>query len=149
APPLYYVLLHFWMQAFGTGNFAVRALSGVIGVAALVPAWYVGRRLDLRRARWGLQDAEARPIAWTLTLLLAASPFAIRYSTEARMYSLVMLLVLLGYLALARVFDRPSWGRLACLAVVTCLLLYTHYWAFALLAIVGAFLVGVTLRGSV
>lgn len=149
APPLYYVLLHFWMQLFGTGNVAVRALSGVIGVAALVPAWYTGRRLDLRRARWGLQSPDARPLAWTLTLLLAASPFAIRYSTEARMYSLVMLLVFLGYLALARVFDRPSIGRLACLAVITGLLLYTHYWAFALLAIVGAFLVGVTLRGTV
>ena len=28
APPLYYVLLHIWMDVFGTGNEAVRALSG-------------------------------------------------------------------------------------------------------------------------
>ena len=121
------------MQIFGTGNEAVRALSGVFGVLALIPAWYVGRRLDERRARAGLQQPGVRPIAWTLTLLLAASPFAIRYATEARMYALVILLVFVGYLALARVLERPSWGRLLGLAVVTSLLLYTHYWSFALL----------------
>jgi hypothetical protein len=137
APPLYYLLLHFWMRAFGTGNETVRALSGVFGVAALVPAWFAGRRLDRRRAREGLADPSSRTVAWATVLLLAASPFAIRYSTETRMYSLVMLLVFLGYLALARVFDRPSLGRLACLAIVTALLLYTHYWSFALLAVVG------------
>jgi hypothetical protein len=148
APPLYYLLLHFWMLAFGTGNETVRALSGVIGVLALVPAWFAGRRLDLRRERAGLQGPGARTVAWATVLLLAASPFAIRYSTETRMYSLVMLLVFLGYLALARVFDRPSWPRLACVAIVTGLLLYTHYWSFALLAVVGVWVLFLALRGA-
>src|SRR5215204_6398680 len=35
APPLYYVLLHGWMAIFGTGDVAVRALSGVLGILAL------------------------------------------------------------------------------------------------------------------
>jgi hypothetical protein len=148
APPLYYALLHFWMEVFGTGNEAVRSLSGVIGVAALVPAWFVGRRLDERRIRAGLATAGSRVVAWTLTLLLAASPFAIRYATEARMYALVILLVLLGYLALARALDRPSWGRLACLALITALLLATHYWAFPLLLVVAAWLVLLAWRGA-
>jgi uncharacterized membrane protein len=136
------------MQAFGTGNETVRALSGVIGVVALVPAWFAGRRLDRRRERAGLQGPGSRTIAWATVLLLAASPFAIRYSTETRMYALVMLLVFLGYLALARVLDRPSWPRLACLAVVTGLLLYTHYWSFALLAVVGAWVLFLAFRGE-
>lgn len=148
SPPLYYALLHFWMRLFGTGNDAVRALSGVFGVLALIPAWFVGRRLDWRRARAGLQQPDARPIAWTLTLLLAASPFAIRYATEARMYSLVILLVFVGYLALARALERPSWGRLLVVAVVTGLLLYTHYWSFALLAVVGVWLLWRAVRGE-
>ena len=80
-------------------------------------------------------------------LLLAASPFAIRYATEARMYALVMLLVFVGYLALLRALERPSWGRLLCVAVVTSLLLYTHYWSFALLAVVGLWLVWLAVRG--
>lgn len=149
APPLFYALLHFWMELFGTSNAAVRSLSGVIGVVALVPAWFVGRRLDERRIRAGLQRSGTRPIAWTLTMLLAASPFAIRYATEARMYSLVVLLVLLGYLAIARVLDRASIGRLACLALVTALLVYTHYWSFALLAVIGVWLAVLSRRGAV
>ncbi len=148
APPLYYVLLHVWMRVFGTGNETVRALSGVFGVLTLVPAWFAGRRLDLRRSAAGLQAPGSRTIAWATVLLLAASPFAIRYSTETRMYALVMLLVFLGYLAMARVFDRPSWGRLLCLAVVTGLLLYTHYWSFALLAIVGLWVLYVAVLGA-
>jgi mannosyltransferase len=148
APPLYYVLLHVWMEVFGTGNEAVRSLSGLFGVVALVPAWYAGRRLDERRVAAGLAPPGARTVAWAAVLLLAASPFAIRYATEARMYALVMLLVLLGYLALLRVFDRPSWGRLLCLAAVTGLLLSTHYWSFALLAVVGASLVWTAARGA-
>jgi hypothetical protein len=148
APPLYYALLHFWMRAFGTGNESVRALSGVFSVLALIPAWFVGRRLDWRRARAGWQQRDARPIAWTLTLLLAASPFAIRYATEARMYSLVILLVFVGYLAVARVLDQPSWGRLLVVAVIAGLLLYTHYWSFALLVVVGAWLLWRAVRGA-
>jgi hypothetical protein len=147
APPLYYVFLHFWMEVFGTGNAAARALSGVIGVVTLVPAWYAGARLDARRAAAGLQSPDSRFVAWASVLLLAASPFAIRYATEARMYALVILLVYVGYLALLRVFDRPSWGRLLVLAAVTAALVYTHYWAFALLAVVGAWLLWLGVRG--
>jgi uncharacterized membrane protein len=148
APPLYYALLHFWMELLGTGNAAVRALSGVIGTIALVPAWFVGRRLDERRVRLGLQPPGSRAVAWSFTLLLAASPFAIRYATETRMYALVMLLVLLGYLALARALERPSPGRLVLLALLTGLLLYTHYWAFALLLVVGAWLAATAWRAD-
>ena len=147
APPLYYFLLHSWMEVFGSGNESVRALSGFIGVVTLVPAWYAGRRLDARRAAAGLQSPDSRFVAWASVLLLAASPFAIRYATETRMYALVILLVYVGYLALVRVLDRPSWGRLLALAAVTAALVYTHYWAFALLAVVGAWLLWLAVRG--
>jgi uncharacterized membrane protein len=72
APPLYYVLLHGWMDVFGTSDFAVRALSGLFAVAALPLAWLVGRRVG------------GRFVAWASVALLASSPFAIRYATENR-----------------------------------------------------------------
>ena len=125
APPLYYVLLHFWMLAFGEGNFAVRGLSGLISVATLPLAWVAGKRLGGRR------------MAWAALLLLASSPFAITYATSTRMYSLMILWSLLGYLAVARALEQPTPSRLACVAGITALVLYTHYWGLYLVGIVG------------
>ena len=147
APPLYYLLLHVWMRAFGTGDISARALSGLFGVVALVPMWFAGRRLDERRAAAARAPEGARTIAWAATLLLAASPFAIRYATEVRMYSLVVLLVLLGYLAVTRALERRRWGSLLAVAVITGLLLYAHYWSFALLGVTGLVLVWLAWRG--
>jgi mannosyltransferase len=122
APPLYYVLLHGWMRVLGDGDWAVRALSGVFGVAALPVAFQVGRRMG---GRW---------LAWASVVLLATSPFAVRYSSETRMYSLVILLALLGHLAVLRAVERTTPARLAAVAGVVGLLVYTHYWAFFLIA---------------
>src|SRR6478736_2175566 len=118
APPLYYLLLHVWMRVFGSGTTAVRALSGDAGTLTLTPMWLIGRRLDRRRRRLALAPADAPDVvAWSALLLLALSPFAIRYSTEARMYALVMLFVALGYLALVRALERPTVLRLLAVAV--------------------------------
>jgi uncharacterized membrane protein len=128
-PPLYYVLLHVWTEVFGTGNGAARSLSGVIAVATLPVAWFVGRR------------AGGTTLAWLTVLVLGALPFASRYGSEARMYSLLILLVFLGWLALQRALERPSWGRLATVALLSGALLLTHYWAFYLLAATGLVLI--------
>ena len=125
APPLYYWMLHGWTEVFGTSALATRSLSGVLSVATLPFVYFAGRRLG------------GRTVGWAAVLLMAASPFAIRYGTEARMYSLVMLLVVLGYLALVRALERPSLGRLACVAAVVAALLYTQYWSLYLIAVVG------------
>jgi hypothetical protein len=73
-------------------------------------------------------------------VLLASSPFAARYATETRMYSLAVVLVLLGYLAVLRTLERPAPVRLAAVAAVTAALLYTHYWTIPLLAVTAAVL---------
>ena len=44
---------------------------------------------------------------------MVANPYAIRYATEARMYSLVMLLVASGIVAFQRAMEKPTTGRLA------------------------------------
>jgi hypothetical protein len=128
SPPLYYVLLHFWTGAFGTGDFAARSLSGVISVAALPPFWIAGKRLG------------GRTVAWVVFFLALTSPFAIAYATSARMYSLMILLCVLGFIAVSRALDDPTLGRLAEVAVVTAALLYTHYWGLYLVAVTAAWL---------
>lgn len=126
APPVYYLLLHGWMRLFGQSPSATRALSTVFALAALPAAWALGRR-------W--RDV---PTAWTTLLLLASSPFAVRYATETRMYSLVLLEVTVGGLLLLRARERPSPFRLLPLPFVAALLVLTHYWSIFLLACLGA-----------
>ncbi|MGN6693099.1 MAG: glycosyltransferase family 39 protein, partial [Aquihabitans sp.] len=128
-PPLYYVLLHGWMAAFGEGDVAVRALSGVFAVAAIPLFWIAGKRLGGPR------------VAWLSLAVVAVLPYALRYATETRMYSLVMLLVLIGWLLLDDALRRPTIARLAGISIVVALLLWTHYWAMWLLAVVGVALI--------
>lgn len=119
-PPLYYFVLHGWMALVGEGDVAVRALSGLFAVATLPLAWWAARRYDGRVA------------ALLMLLLLASSPFAVRYATEARMYSLLVLLVTVGWLLVDTSLRRPSPAVLAGVGLVTGSLLLTHYWAFYL-----------------
>jgi hypothetical protein len=121
-PPLYYWMLHGWMALVGDGDRATRALSFVFGLATLPAGWALGRRIGGRAA--GL---------WTV-VLLAISPYAVRYATEARMYSLVMFLVLVGGVLVLDSLESPTPARLVAIAVVAALLVYTQYWAFYLLA---------------
>jgi 4-amino-4-deoxy-L-arabinose transferase-like glycosyltransferase len=120
-PPLYYFLLHEWMALFGDGDTAVRSLSGVFALLALPLAWFAGKR------------AGGRITGLAFVALVSLSPFALRYATETRMYSLVMLLVLAGYLLVANALERTSWLTLAGVVVVTGLLVLSHYWALWLL----------------
>lgn len=124
-PPLYYVILHGWMDLSGRSDFAVRSLSGVFGVVGLPLVWIAGRRLGGPR------------VAWLAVTLLALSPYAVRYSTESRMYSLVMAMVLAGWLLVDDALRRPTAPRLIGVALISGTLLYTHYWAMWFLAAVG------------
>ncbi|MFL6206217.1 MAG: glycosyltransferase family 39 protein [Acidimicrobiales bacterium] len=128
-PPLYYWMLHGWIAAFGDGDVAVRSLSGVIGVATLPLAWVAGRLLGGRR------------LAAVTLVVVSLSPYMVRYSTEARMYSLVMLLVLAGYIAIVKLRRGAPWGWLVVFGATAALLPWTHYWGLYLVITVGMLLV--------
>ena len=125
APPLWYYLLHGWIKLFGYSPFSVRTMSGAPAVLSLPLIVRLGRRVG----------GEAVGIA--SIVLLAVSPFAVRYAVEARMYSLMLLLSLIGAHLLLTVHRRGGWWPAAALAVTTSALLYTHYYALFLLAVVG------------
>jgi uncharacterized membrane protein len=125
-PPLFYWMLHLWMLVFGSGDSAVRALPGVLAVVALPIAWLAGQRLA------GQAGATAALV------LTATSPFVIRYATEARMYTLVMLLVFIGVLAVPAAVAKPTRPRLAAVAVITAALLYSNYWDMYIVVLVAA-----------
>lgn len=134
SPPLYYLILHAWMLAFGQGDLAVRWLSAVLSVATLPLMWGLARRLS-----------GSRSVAWTALVLLAASPFAIRYATETRMYAFIVLLTVLGGYALLAL-RRPGPLPVLALACVVGALALTHYWALFLLGAVGGVLLWLAVR---
>lgn len=123
APPLQYVLLHGWMRVFGEGDTAVRSLTIVTSLVMLAA-------VGLFAARWAGRDAGAAAV-----VVVAVHPFAVRYATEARMYSLVMLEVVAGVALVHAHLVRPRMRWVAGLAAVSLALLLTHYWAIFLLAI--------------
>ena len=136
SPPLYYLVLHFWMRAFGTSTGAVRVLPAVISAATLPVAWRLGRTIG------------GRNTAFAAVVLLATSPFAIRYGSENRMYSLVMFLSMLGGLALVRCLRTPTPRWLVVFGVSGGLLLLTHYWALYLVGAIGLLLFWGSVRGT-
>ena len=136
APPLYYVLLHFWTDWFGTSDTAVRALSGVTSIATFPAMYFIGKRVG------------GRFTAWAAVLIFATLPYSIRYGSETRMYALVMFLVAWGYLAFVRALEKPTVGRLALVSLAVAGLLYSQNWALYLMAVVGAVVIVLAWRGS-
>jgi uncharacterized membrane protein len=124
APPLYYALLHVWARMVGDSTFAVRALSAIPAVLSLPVILRLGRRIG----------GDAVGIA--AVVLLAVSPFAVRYAVEARMYSLLLLLGLLGAHSVLSAHRHRSARATAGVALVSAAMLYTHYYAVFLLTVV-------------
>ncbi len=93
-PPLYYALLHFWM-ALGDDAATVRALSALLGTLTIPVIFLLGRRLADEKV--GLLAA----------LILAASPFHVRFAQETRMYTLLTLNAALALYCLARLLTDP------------------------------------------
>ena len=98
-PPFYYLLLHFWM-ALGDDAFTVRALSALLGTLTIPVIYLLGRRLA--DGRVGLLAA----------LILAVSPFHVRFAQEARMYALLTLNASLALYALVRLLTDPRAAEL-------------------------------------
>lgn len=116
-PPLYYVILHFWLSFFGTGETALRIASALFDTGNIVLMFFLFRALFTPRA--GI----------LASLLYALSPFAVYYAQEGRMYTLTLLLVLLTvYLAL-QLRDAGAKPRHAILLLLFAAAgLYTHYY---------------------
>ncbi|HIA91627.1 TPA: hypothetical protein EYO12_00740 [Candidatus Saccharibacteria bacterium] len=122
-PPAYYLLLKAWMSLFGSTIVAMRSLSLVFGILCIPLLYVVVSRLKKPQ------------LALASSLLLAINPFWLRYSVEARMYTLAAFMALAATYTLLR--HRQSKKALS-LVVYTILggigLLIHYYFAFVLAA---------------
>ena len=113
-PPLYFILAWLSTRADLTTEL-LRAPSLLAGTAAIPLVFAVGKRTV---------GSAAGVVASALTAL---APFMVYYSTEARGYQLMMVLVLLSTLALlSAVRDRRARWWIA-YGACTCAAVYTHY----------------------
>jgi mannosyltransferase len=121
APPLYYALAWLWTQVAGNGEWGLRSLSAVAGVATIPVAYLVAR--ELRGARAGVLAAA----------LVAFNPVLLWYSQEARAYALLGLFCALSLLYCVRALQgggkRDEKRNLVAWGIFSALALATHYFA--------------------
>jgi uncharacterized membrane protein len=116
SPPLFYLLLHFWIQLFGTSETATHSLSLLCGLLTIPVGMWAGWSLFGRRA--GIFAA----------VLFSFSTFLTDYAGETRMYELMGLLGLIATTAFIHGFIYRRRGYLVLFAVCEALMLYTHAW---------------------
>ena len=116
SPPLYYLLLHGWTRCWGTSDAALRLFSVTWALISFPLVWVLASRLD------GWQTA------WVALALFAASPVAIYYSAEGRMYSMTWFLGLaLAWLTVRLHDDGARLGRLLSWVLAAAAGMLTHY----------------------
>ena len=121
-PYLYYAVAWVWTRAFGQGEYGVRSLSAVAGVATVPIVYWAAQRIAGRRA------------AAIAALLIAVSPLMVWFSQEARSYALAALLSSLTVLCLTG-YERTRRGAwLAGWAASAALGLATHYFLVFVIA---------------
>lgn len=126
--PLYHLMMHFWIQAVGTSEWVLRIPTVVFGTAAIPLTYLVGRRIV------GTRGAV---LAATLT---ASSPFMVWHSDEAKMYPLLLLMVLASMYLLTLAAERGGIGLWSAYVVVTTLACYTHLYVLLMVPVHLAYL---------
>jgi mannosyltransferase len=119
----YYLLLHYWIAAFGDSADAMRALSVLAMAGAAACVTLAGRRLASTRA--GLLAG----------LVFALVPSVSRFAQEIRSYALELLVAMLATLLLLRALDQPAVRRWA--AYGACLAALGYLDPVALAAVTG------------
>jgi uncharacterized membrane protein len=114
-PPMYYWLLKFWSTLFGTSELALRSLS-LVGVLVAILFVYLTIR---KYFSWHIS-------VWALALL-SVSPLLIRYSEEARMYGMVAAIVAAATYLFADLLVKPTRKKYVLYAVLISLGMWTHY----------------------
>src|SRR5215217_5760759 len=129
-PPLYLLLLHYWMQLFGDSEFSVRLPSVLFGVFSVAMLYKVGTLLF---NKWtGLMSA----------FIMAISAYQIYYSQEARAYMMMVLLALISFYFFLKLFEGKDYWILAGYVLSSTALMYAHYYGLFLVLVQALFVLG-------
>jgi mannosyltransferase len=114
-PPLYYWALKAWEMIFGYSAVAIRSLSVLFAAVAAVFGYLLVRRLFGRRA------------AAVSLLLVVLEPMVIRYSREARMYTMAAAIVLAATYVLTFAINSKRKRPWIVYAILVAAGMWTHY----------------------
>jgi len=120
-PPLYELLLHFWIKLFGIGAFSVRFPSLIFGVLTAPVIFYLAHK------HFNFSTGVLASLLFTL-----ATPHTY-YAHEARGYTLFILLTALSAMFLLNYIATNRTRTLVWLCITDILLIYTHYFGFFVL----------------
>jgi uncharacterized membrane protein len=113
--PLYYALLRSWVVLAGRGEFALRYFSLCFGVLGVALTYRLGRAWFSSR------------VGGLAGLLMACSPYMVWYGQEAKMYSLLCVVVLIALWAYWRALKRGEWRAWGATLVLAWLAITVHY----------------------
>jgi uncharacterized membrane protein len=125
-PPLFYLLLKPWVHVVGGSLSGLRVVPVAVSLAAVVPFIALARELRLGKRETALALG-----------LMAVNEYLILYSYYLRPYSLLLFFALCSHLAFVRFVRSDEAGRrraLFLLTVVNTLFVYTHYFAWLVVA---------------
>ena len=116
-PPVYYILLHYWIRVFGTSEIAARSLS-LLGFA-LATVVVISWSEKLFNKHW---------LSWVTPLLFFTNPMLIYYAFEIRTYGWYIFFVVLSFYA----YSQYRWRLWVAASVLG---FYTHtYFLFFFIA---------------
>ena len=122
SPPLYYVMLHYWMRLFGQSEPATHLLSLIPGLACVPAAWWSASRLF---GRWAARASAA---------MVATCAYLAYYSTETRMYSWLVLTAILAVTCFVLAFQGAGRRYWVMATLLMACVLYFQYYGLYLLA---------------
>ncbi|HEX3008464.1 MAG TPA: glycosyltransferase family 39 protein, partial [Bacteroidales bacterium] len=123
-PPLYEILLHFWIKIFGISEFSVRLPSVLFSAFAVVYIFKIGK--DFFSFQVGLVAA----------LLFSFSNFNLLLAHEARVYAMLTFFTSLSMYYFLLLLRNPATIRYrVTILVANTILIYSHYFGFFIIAI--------------
>lgn len=125
--PLYGTILHFWIQLFGTNIVNVRTLSLLFFIISLPIIYLV------------IKESSTKHVALLTVSLFSLSPFVIWFTSEARMYTLFILVTSINHLFFLRMIRSDGKTAKFGYFLSTVFGFYTHYFFIFLIITQGIF----------
>ncbi len=117
-PPLFYWLLKIWSMVFGNSELALRSTSLLFGCIAIIFGYLLTNKLFGKKA------------ARLSLLFMVLSPMLVRYSQEARMYTMVMAIATSATYILVCATENHKKSLWTIYGILIAIGLWTHYFIF-------------------